>query len=195
MTTATRPRRAAKMTLDEYLALDELEGVWELIDGVLTKMAEPNHDHQELVSVLYWLLRAYLIAVRPMPGVVLPNISLALSQDRVAVPDLVYVRAERQHLWQGRIITGAPDLVVEAMSQDRNKDLIRNRQWYAQAGIPEYWIMDPVHDTLTILELAGNHYIERAMLGRNDTLTTPAIPGLSIPLTEIFDDPVRAILR
>ena len=195
MTTATRPRRTAKMTLDEYLALDELDGVWELIDGVLTKMAEPNHDHQELVSVLYWLLRAYLIAVRPMPGVVLPNISLALSQDRVAVPDLVYVRAERQHLWQGRIITGAPDLVVEVMSQDRAKDLIRNRQWYAQAGIPEYWIMDPVHDTLTILELSGGQYLERAVLTAWDTLTTPAIPGLSIPLTEIFDDPVRAILR
>ena len=193
--TATQPRVAAKMTVDDYLALPEREGVWELVDGVLAKMAEPNHDHQELISVLYWLIRAYLIAVWPMPGVVLPGVGLALSRSRVAVPDLVYVRAERQHLWQGRIMTGAPDLVVEALSQDRAKDLVRNRQWYAAAGIPEYWILDPVHDTLTVLELDGAQYQERATLGRNDILTTPAIPGLSIPLTEIFDDPVRALVH
>ena len=193
--TATPIQRTAKMTLDEYLALDELEGVWELIDGVLKKMAEPNHEHQQLITVLQWLIRSHLVAAIPRLGILLPGIALALSPSRVAVPDLVYVRAERQHLWQGRIITGAPDLVVEVLSQDRAKDLIRNRQWYAQAGIPEYWILDPVNDTLTILELSGGGYIERAVLNRTDTLTTSTIPGLSIPLTELFDDPDRALVR
>ena len=193
--TATQTRIAAKMTVDDYLALPEREGRWELVDGVLIKMAEPNHDHQGLVSVLHWLIRSHLVAAIPRLGIALPGIALALSRSRVAVPDLVYVRAERQHMWQGRIITGAPDLVVEVMSQDRAKDLIRNRRWYAEAGIPEYWIVDPVNDTLTILELAGSQYIERAVLGRNDTLTTPTLPGLSIPLTELFDDPDRAMLR
>ena len=194
-TTPTQTQRTAKMTLDEYLALDELEGVWELIDGVLTKMAEPNHDHQQLITVLQWLIRSHLVAAMPRLGILLPGIALALSQSRVAVPDLVYVRAERQHLWQGRIMTGSPDLVVEVLSQDRAKDLIRNRQWYAEAGIPEYWILDPAYDTLTILELAGGQYLERAVFTARDTLTTPAIPGLSIPLTELFDDPDRALLR
>ena len=192
---ATQPPRAPQMTVDDYLALPEREGIWELVDGVLVKMAEPNHDHQELISVLYWLIRFHLIAAIPRLGIALPGIALALSRSRVAVPDLVYVRAERQHLWQGRIITGAPDLVVEVMSQDRAKDLIRNRQWYAEAGIPEYWIIDPVNDTLTILELSNGQYTERAVLGRNDTLTTPTLPGLTIPLTELFDDPDRVMLR
>ena len=193
--TATQTPRSAKMTLDDYLALPEREGTWELVDGVLEKMAEPSKEHQQLISVLYWLIRARLVAAIPRLGLALPGITLALSQSRVAVPDLVYVRSERQHLWQGRIMTGAPDLVVEALSQDRAKDLVRNRQWYAEAGIPEYWILDPVNDTLTVLELAGGQYIERATLGRNDILTTPAIPGLSVPLAELFDDPDRALLR
>ena len=192
--TATQTLRSAKMTLDEYLALEEREGVWELVDGVLEKMAEPSKEHQHLIGVLYWLIRSHLVAAISRPGIALPGIALALSQSRVAVPDLVYVRTERQYLWQGRIMTGAPDLVVEALSQDRAKDLVRNRQWYAEAGIPEYWILDPVNDTLTVLELAGGQYIERAALGRNDTLTTPAIPGLSISLNALFDDPDRALL-
>ena len=193
--TPTQTRRTTKMTVDEYLALDELEGVWELVDGVLTKMAKPSLEHQHLIDLLYWLIRSYLVAVTPRPGIAIIDASVALSQFRVPAPDLVYVRAERRHLLQGPIVVGAPDLVVEVLSQDRAKDQIRNRQWYSEAGIPEYWIMDPVHDTLTILELAGNHYIERAVLGRNDTLTTPTIPGLSISLTELFDDPDRILLR
>ena len=192
--TATQTPRVAKITVDEYLALEEREGVWELVDGVLEKMAEPSLEHQHLIGMLHWLIRSRLAGVSSLPGIALLAVSVALSQSRVAVPDLVYVRAERRHLLQGLIVSGAPDLVVEVLSQDRAKDLVRNRQWYAEAGIPEYWILDPVNDTLTVLELAGGQYIERAALGRNDTLTTPTIPGLSISLNELFDDPDRALL-
>ena len=193
--TQTQPQRTTKMTVDEYLALDELEGGWELVDGVLQKMAKPNLDHQHLLALICQGIRACLNTAAPRLGLVLLDVDVRLSPFRVAEPDLVYVRAERSHLLQGVIVAGAPDLVLEILSTDRSKDLIRNRQWYAQAGIPEYWILDPVHDTLTILELAGGGYIERAVLNRNDTLTTPTIPALSIPLTELFDDPDRALLR
>ena len=193
--TATQTPRGAKMTLDEYLALEEREGVWELVEGVLEKMASPSAEHQRLIGILHRLIDTYLAATAPLPGIALLALGVALSRFRVAVPDLVYVRAGREHLVRGQVVSGAPDLVVEVLSQDRAKDLIRNREWYAEAGIPEYWILDPVNDTLTVLELAGGQYIERSALGRNDTLATPAIPGLSISLNELFDDPVRAILR
>ena len=192
---ATQPPPAAKMTVDDYLALPEREGVWELVDGVLEQMASPNAEHQHLIGLLYRMICSYLVAIRPKPGIALLAFSVALSQYRVPVPDLVYVRAGREHLLRGPVFSGAPDLVVEILSQNRTKDLIRNRQWYAAAGIPEYWILDPINDTLTILELAGSQYTERAVLGRNDTLTTPTLPGLDIPLTELFDDPDRAMLR
>ena len=201
MTTATaiatppQTRRTAKMTVDDYIGLPEREGIWELIDGVLTKMASPSAEHQRLIGILYHLIENYLAATAPKPGIAILAFSVALSTFRVAVPDLVYVRAGREHLLRGPVVSGAPDLVVEVMSQDRAKDLIRNRQWYAAAGIPEYWILDPVNDILTILELSGSQYTERAVLGRNDTLTTPTLPGLTIPLTELFDDPDRALLR
>ena len=193
--TATQTPRGAKMTLDDYLALPEREGVWELVDGVLEKMAEPSLEHQRLIGILYRLIDTFLATTVPAPGIALLAVSVALSLSRVAVPDLVYVRAERRHLLQGLIVSGGPDLVVEVLSQDRAKDLVRNRQWYAAAGIPEYWILDPVNDTLTVLELSAGQYIERATLGRNDVLTTPTLPGLSVPLAELFDDPDRALLR
>ena len=193
--TATQTRIAAKMTVDDYIALPEREGIWELIDGVLTKMASPSAEHQRLIGILYHLIENYLAATAPKPGIAILAFSVALSTFRVAVPDLVYVRAGREHLLRGPVVSGAPDLVVEVMSQDRAKDLIRNRQWYAAAAIPEYWILDPVNDTLTVLELASGQYQARAVLTAQDTLTTPTIPGLTIPLTQIFDDPARVMLR
>ena len=193
--TVTQPPHPAKMTVDEYLALPEREGRWELVDGVLQKMASPSLEHQRLIILLCQLIDPYLSAAIPRLGVLLAEVAVRMSQFRVAEPDLVYVRMERQHLLQGTIVAGAPDLAIEILSQDRAKDLIRNRRWYAEAGIPEYWIMDPANDTLTILELSNGQYTGRAVLTAQDTLTTPTIPGLSIRLTQIFDDPVRVMLR
>ena len=186
-----------KMTLDEYLALEGeylRDGVWELVDGVLTKMTAPSMDHQRLIYLLCRFLDDYLSAAVPLPGAVFLGVGIALSQYRVPVPDLVYIRTDRMPFLVGRVVNGIPDIVVEALSQDRAKDLTRNRQWYAAAGIPEYWILDPDHDTLTILQLADGRYTERAVLTAADTLTTPALPGFALPLTRLFLDPMRAML-
>ena len=193
MTTATQ--RGAKITVAEYLALEGLDdGVWELVDGVLEKMPAASLEHQHLIGVLYRLIDSYLAAAFPPVGIALLGVGVALLQFRVAVPDLVYVRAERGCILGGNLVEGVPDLVVEVLSQDRARDLVMKRGWYAAAGIPEYWILDPVNDTITVLELADVGYVERAVLGRNDILKTAAIPGFALPLGQLFDDPARASL-
>ena len=197
MTTTIAAPPTPKMTLDEYLALEGeylRDAVWELVDGVLTKMTAPSVEHQILIYLLCRFLDTYLSAAAPIPGIALCGVGVALSQFRVPVPDLVYIRAERMPILTARIVNGAPDLVVEALSQDRAKDLTRNRQWYAAAGIPEYWILDPAHDTLTILQLTDGRYTEKAVLTASDTLTTPTLPGFALPLTRLFHDPMRAML-
>ena len=54
--------------------------------------------------------------------------------------------------------------MVEILSSDRSHDLVRKRQIYAEAGVREYWILDPRHDTVTLLELRGGVYAARAAL-------------------------------
>ncbi len=187
----TTTRRGAKMTVAEYMAIDTLEGLWELCDGELYEMPPPNVDHQDLIGSLYWLIRAYLLTTNPRLGKVMQGVGVALSEFRMFIPDLTYVRAERAHLVRGNLIAGAPDLVVEVLSLNRRRDLVMKRGWYADAGVPEYWIMDPVNETITMLELSGSDYVERAVLTRRDTLTTPAIPGFALPLEQLFGDPMR----
>ncbi len=189
----TTMQHGAKLTLAEYLAL-EIDGLWELVDGELCEMPPPNLDHQRLVGFLYRMLCSYLDGTAPSLGEALWGVGVALSESRMLIPDLVFVRAGREDIQQANYLDGVPDLVVEALSTDRQRDLALKRAWYAEAGVPEYWILDPVNDTLTVLELSGGEYVERT-LGRADTLTTATLPGFSLPLEQLFGNSARALIR
>ena len=186
----TTLRQGTRITLSEYMALD-IDGLWELADGELYEMPPPNVDHQELIGFLYRMVCAYLDGTAPKLGRALSGVGVALSDTMLLIPDLTFVRAERGYIVQRNYVDGVPDLVVEALSTNRRHDLTLKRGWYAAAGIPEYWILDPVNDTLTIFELSDGAYVERAVLGRSDTLTTPTIPGFELSLEALFGNPDR----
>ena len=186
----TTTQRGTKLTLAEYLAL-EIEGLWELADGELYEMPPPNLDHQAIIGFLYRMVCAYLDGTEPRIGLAWQAVGVALSETMMLIPDLVFVRSERQGIMRTNYLDGIPDLVVEVLSTDRRRDLALKRCWYAAAGIPEYWILDPFNDTLTILELSGNEYAERAVLGSGDILTTPMLPGFDLPLERLFANPNR----
>ena len=101
-------------------------------------------------------------------------------------PGLSIVMRDRESIIGDRTVEGAPDIAIEILSSDRRRDLVRKRQLYAEAGVPEYWIFDPLNEATTLLELRGSEYVERAVLGPSNTLTTPLLPGLEIPLADIF---------
>ena len=96
------------------------------------------------------------------------------------------ILADRDDIGGVRHVEGVPDIVVEILSSDRNHDLVFKRRIYAETGVPEYWIFDPVNDTVLPLELRDGAYAERTALTAADTLATPLLPGLSIPLADIF---------
>ena len=186
----TTLRQGTRMTLSEYMALD-IDGLWELADGELYEMPPPNMDHQDLIGYLYFMLRAYLDGTTPKLGSAWLGVGVALSDNTLLIPDLVFVSSRRRDVIQPNYVDGVPDLVVEVLSTNRRHDLTLKRGWYAAAGIPEYWIIYPINDTLTVLELSGAEYVERAVLGRSDTLATPIIPGFELQLEDLFGNPNR----
>ena len=181
-------RTGTKMSLDEFLALGKTDGKWELDDGVLYIMASGTRDHQFLVFEFGLHLRNYIDSFEQPVAHFYHELTTILSRElqRAPEPDIVLVREGRPGVLEGRWVEGAPDIVVEILSTDRSRDLVRKRQIYAEAGVLEYWPIDPLNDSVTQLELQNGEYLERAVLGADDTLTTPLLPGLSIPLAEIF---------
>ena len=188
MTTTSKLRTGMRMSLDDFLALGETDGKWELDDGVLYIMASGSPDHQFLMLQFCRHLDDYLDGFDQTPAQFYHAMTTVLSRElqRAPKPDMVIILNKNRGIVGRKWVEGTPDIVVEILSTDRNHDLVRKRQIYAEAGVLEYWLMDPRNDTVTPLELRDGAYVERAVLEVGDVLTTPLLPGLAIPLADIF---------
>ena len=181
-------RTGMRMSLDDFLALGETDGCWELDNGVLSIMSSANPDHQFLQIELIWHLVSFFRQHPEPPAHLFHDMTVILSRELglAPEPDLVIIRNEHAGIIGRSRIEGVPDLVVEILSSDRSHDLVYKRRVYAEAGVREYWVVVPQNDTVMALELRGGAYAERGILGAGDMLTTPLLPGLAIPLEDVF---------
>ena len=188
---ATKPIvTGARMSIAEFLDLPDTEerNKMELDDGELYIMPRPRREHQSTLFWLIWHIADYIRSFADPPAEAYPDLVVVLSRSprRVLVPDLTIILSDRSDIFVDGYAEGTPDIVVEILSTDRNRDLDRKRLLYAEAGVSEYWIFDPVNDTALLLELRDGDYASRALLTVSDTLTTPLLPGLAIPLADVF---------
>ena len=188
--TMLKPRSGMRLSVEEFMELPDTDDrrKMELDEGVLYIMPRPRRVHGFFQLRLAFPIDQYLDSFGDPPAELMMDFTVALSLDRrvLLAPDLCIVLKESTVVLSNRTVEGPPDIVVEVLSSDRNRDLVRKRQLYAAGGVPEYWIFDPRNDTATLLELRDGEYVERAVLTADDTLTTPLLPGLSIPLADVF---------
>lgn len=131
-------------TLTDYYALPGEIRV-ELIDGAFYDMAAPTITHQELSFLIHRALDDYLrekggtCKVYSAPV----DVRLDLDDDTMVQPDVIVV-CDPDKRKDRRRIEGAPDLVVEVLSEStRRKDLTKKLEKYMRAGVREYWAVDP----------------------------------------------------
>ncbi len=148
----------------------------ELIDGALYVSPSAGRPHNDLLMDLFRQLD-----VACPPDVTIYNVpyDYRLADGSELVPDITVARTA--DLGEKRI-TRTPLLVVEVISpSSRLMDPLIKRAKYEAAGVPAYWIADPVAPRLTVLELRGKGYVERAVLHAGDTVS----------LTQPFEVTVR----
>ena len=172
---------------EEYLGL-ETNRLVEFSDGHLEVLPMPTQTHQALVFLLSRLL--YTFAAQKVIGYVLPAaLRVRLWQGKYREPDVVFMlsqHAQRRHesYWEGA------DLVMEVVSnspEDRRRDLVTKRREYAQAGISEYWIIDPQNQTIAVLWLDDKEYIQRGRYGRGEMAESVLLPEFAVALDEVFN--------
>jgi Uma2 family endonuclease len=171
---------------DAYLWLtDHTARLIEFTDGYIEVLPMPTDAHQTIVLFLYELLAAFL---RPLGGKVLvAPLRLKIRDGKYREPDILLMRSARDPRRQNRFWLGA-DLVIEVVSPDQpERDLIEKRGDYAEAQVPEYWIVNPQNTTVTVLRLAGGTYTEHGVFGRESTATSLLLEGFAVHVNAVFD--------
>jgi Uma2 family endonuclease len=88
---------------------------------------------------------------------------------------------------QDRFWEGA-DLALEVVSEDKpERDLVNKRCDYAEARVPEYWIVNPQTETITVLRLGQNAYEEAGIYRRGESAISVSRPEFSVAVAEVFD--------
>jgi Uma2 family endonuclease len=115
-------------------------------------------------------------------------IDIVFSEHNVVQPDVVFFRRERRHVIDMMAATrSAPDLAVEVLSRSTEaRDRGRKMQLLARFSVPEYWIVDPVKNTLEIYLLNGPAYECVSAYGEHETVQSPTFLDLSFPAARVF---------
>ena len=136
-------KRQGEYTLEDYYALpDDIRA--ELIDGELIFLEAPSSIHQELIGELFFEIKLY-IRTNNGPCKILPSpldVQLDCDNRTMLQPDISVICHRDRIVKKG--IYGAPDLCIEIVSpSSRKRDYEKKRMKYQNAGVREYWIVDP----------------------------------------------------
>lgn len=170
---------------NSYLTLtDYMRRVVEYTDGFLEILAWPTLRHQAISGQLLMAFDGFL---DPLGGEVLFGIRIKIRKEKYRQPDLLMLRSATDERRQDRFWTGA-DLVVEVVSREHpDRDLIVKRRDYAEARIPEYWIVNPLNETITVLGLNKKRYRRLGKYGRGDMARSNLLDGFEVSVEEVFD--------
>ena len=177
-----------KLTYEDYVLLPDDGKRHEIIDGEHYVTAAPFVWHQDLVLRFGSWLRDF-VRPRRLGRVLIAPTDVILSPSDILQPDVLFVSRERAGILTEKNIQGPPDLVVEILSDStRRLDREIKRAAYERFGVREYWLVDPWRRSVEVFERTGGRFRRRAFLEAEaeDSLSTPLLPGLSIPLGEIF---------
>ena len=138
-------RRQGTYTIDDYYRVPDDRRV-ELIDGVFYDMAAPRNIHQHLIGEIFFQISSF---IRKNKGSCIPVFAPADvrldegADDRTMVQPDIFVVCDRDKR-KTKYIGGAPDLIIEVLSPStRKKDMTKKLHKYTDAGVREYWIVDP----------------------------------------------------
>ena len=170
---------------DDYLALDTNQLI-EFSHGVLEFPPMPTTSHQ---GIAFWLcqLLVQFASPRQLGRARMAPLKIRLCDGKFREPDVVFMLREHDGRIGEQVWNGA-DIAMEVVSDDdRRRELEIKRREYAQAGIPEYWIVDPQTKTITVLVLDGTQYVEHGVFALGERATSRLLSGFVADVTAIFD--------
>jgi Uma2 family endonuclease len=178
---------ATEMSFEEFLvAYDGVHAEW--VDGRVQVMSPGNDRQSRLTRFLASVIQDWAEA-HDLGEVFVPPYTVRTREGAGREPDVFFVRAEHLDRVHGTYVE-APDLVIEIVSpSSRGQDRGDKYYEYAEAGIPEYWLIDPERSRVEAYRLEGGDY-RVVPLGDPAELRSEALPGMWIAVEWLWRQPL-----
>ena len=181
--------QGGRFTYAEYKDWNPAEsGRCEIIDGEAYAMAAPSYVHQRTLGELFRQMATFLQG-KPCKAVPAPfDVRLFYAEDEsddtVVQPDITVICDEKKRGKEG--CRGAPDFVAEILSPSNTApEMARKFRLYREAGVREYWVLDPESKTLLAHRFERGQILTR-FYQEKDTAPVDILPGLAIALEPVF---------
>ena len=175
-------------TWDDYLRLPDDGQRYEIIHGVLYVSPAPRLLHQFVAGRLSYFLTAFgfeqqLGAVLPAPvDILLPGVANPVQ------PDVVVLKSGNlPDLEEAKYFQGVPDFVAEVLSPATQRlDLDVKLEAYEQAGVPEYWVVDPKQRIVLRYQLGRRGYQGPDRFGADQVVLSRVLAGFELKVADLF---------
>ncbi|HET7463975.1 MAG TPA: Uma2 family endonuclease [Longimicrobium sp.] len=179
-----------QISFEDFLATIDEDAHVEWVDGQVVPMTQVSMRHDQIVGFIYAILRGYVRRKKIAAGVFHDSFQMKLGATRSSrVPDVAYVRPERRHLLRDTYLEGPADLAVEVVSpESRVRDRVEKFREYQQAGVPEFWLIDPALRSAEAYRLSAAEVYEPVELSDPPRLTCEALPGFWIDVAWLWQE-------
>ncbi len=191
--------QALKMSFEAYLALEAgslPDGRFEYLDGDLRALLSESELNNWIARCLFLLLIS--AGIVPARLIILHSCEVEVpvlqpGDPRTRIPDLVILRPEHLALTQRRLMITRemppPVLIAEVVSPgnaNRTRDYERKREQYQELGVLEYWLIDPQQQTVTVLQLEAETYVEVGIFRGQAPVISGQFPELILSAEQIL---------
>jgi Uma2 family endonuclease len=167
----------------------------EWVDGEVITMSPASHQHQDIADFLTALLRLFVEANEL--GVVLSSrFQMKLSiRPSGREPDVMFISNARRECIKSSYLDGPADIAVEVISPESElRDRVEKYSEYEQAGVREYWLIDPMNSQAEFYCLGDDGQFSPTKLGVDGAFHSSVLDGLYLKVEWLFQQPMPPLM-
>jgi Uma2 family endonuclease len=178
-----------RWTIEDLEGFPDNNNQYEIIDGELFVTRSPHLGHQDVAGLTYAALLSWSLPNKLGKPFIAPGV--IFSEADAVIPDVIWISRDRltEVLDESGHLTGAPELVVEVLSEsaaDKKRDRETKLKQYSVHGVIEYWIVDRWLKAIEVYRRDNGLLKKVLTLYEADNLTSPLLPGFSCQVGTLF---------
>jgi len=178
--------RQGEWTEDDYFRLlPETNRRIELSEGRIIITPAPTDQHQKIIGKLHFLVYSYILN-KNIGDVRLSLLDVKLWKDKIRQPDIVFMSNEHRDRITEKY-WGVPDLAIEVLSESTAQEDRKEKFYeYASAGVSEYWIVDPVEQSIEVFVLEKGAYVLFGKWGVSEIAKSKLLASFEVNVSYIM---------